>query len=39
MKIEYALLADAAQAMDPARVKAAAKKLNTSCTECHDKFR
>ena len=32
-------LADAAQAMDPARVKAAAKKLNTSCTECHDKFR
>ncbi len=32
-------LADAAQAMDPVRVKAAAKKLNTSCTECHDKFR
>jgi hypothetical protein len=32
-------LADAAQAMDPARVKAAAKKMNTSCTDCHDKFR
>jgi hypothetical protein len=32
-------LADAAQAMNPAGVKAAAKKLNTSCTDCHDKFR
>ena len=32
-------LAEAAQAMNPARVKAAAKKLNTSCTDCHDKFR
>jgi cytochrome c556 len=32
-------LADAAQAVDAGRVKAAAKKLNSSCTECHDKFR
>jgi cytochrome c556 len=32
-------LAAAAQAMNPAGVKAAAKKLNTSCTDCHDKFR
>jgi hypothetical protein len=32
-------LAEAAEAMDAARVKVAAKKLNTSCTECHDKFR